>query len=320
MPVNSFYPASMTAELRQSPIIGCFLSVPAIQRLHRIAFLGAIDRMRGGRFNKSLRAGTRLQHTLGVVELVYFATQHLPPTERSTAVAAALIHDIGHGPLSHSTEYFFQDRYNINHKIQGLQVLETDPLIKNILRDFRIDLDRVRNLAFFSEYDPLSYLFHYPINADTIEGITRTADFFNISYSRCIRSAAIEFFISPQHSFEAAIDEFYVLKSDVYNNYIFNRNNVFLDEFILHMLYSSPYMQPGVFGEEDSYLAVRYAPFYESHLTTYSFDNLEARSPRRYYIDSHIRLDSYEALPLRYRTGSPVHAQEFSPHSIGDRI
>lgn len=312
--MDTLFPGWVTAELRQLPIVRRFLTVPAIQRLQRIAFLGAIDCLRGGGFHRSLRAGTRLEHTLGVVELAYFATRHLSAGERMTAVAAAMVHDIGHGPLSHSTESFFQDKFGMNHKTQGINLIETDPSLGHIFSEFHIDIDRICRLVFCNSPDPLSYLFSYPVNIDTLEGITRTARFFKVPYSKDILSDSVDFFIDPNNSAQESMDKFFILKKDIYNNYIFNSKNAFLDALISHMLYSSPYMRPDVFSEEDSYLTLRYAPFYGSHVATCLHENRATRTPKRYYIDVGVRLDSYEALALRYRTGGPVHAQEIPSH------
>jgi len=83
------------------------LDTAVFRRLADIRFLGAIDyfiRPTGKRLNQ--RRHTRLEHTLGVghLALLYSHLAGLSEQQENFVVAAALLHDIGHPPLSHSME------------------------------------------------------------------------------------------------------------------------------------------------------------------------------------------------------------------------
>lgn len=197
----------------------------AVMRLADIAFLGAIDRL-----HRRLRSGTRFDHSISVAYLAYLATLHLEDfKERETAIAAALLHDIGHGPLSHSSEGYFRRQFGIDHKTEGRRKLRTDREIRKILKSNNLQLDRIENLVFGKEKDPLSYLFHLPINIDTIEGITRCIKSFQIEESIPPRSELVQLLVSPDKASQAAGDAFWQLKEAVYNQYILSPKGVIHD-------------------------------------------------------------------------------------------
>jgi len=83
------------------------LGTPAFGRLERIQQLGFVSRVWPGARH------TRFEHSLGVMHLTRLAVDHLQTTARGhwlseedarVAVAAALLHDIGHYPFSHAIE------------------------------------------------------------------------------------------------------------------------------------------------------------------------------------------------------------------------
>src|SRR5262245_9769636 len=91
----------------------------AFQRLGAIRFLGGIDYLLVPTPNGTpgnIRY-TRLQHSLGVARLAleYSSIFELPSADRRLIVAAALLHDIGHAPLSHSIEPVFRECFAFDH-------------------------------------------------------------------------------------------------------------------------------------------------------------------------------------------------------------
>src|SRR5690349_3257178 len=103
-------------QLASLEIFRDFINCACVKRLEDISFLGAIEKL--GPSNTS-GAGSRLDHTIGVAYLAYLGTFNVNETERNTAIAAALLHDIGHGPLSHSSEPFFKKAFGIDHRTEG---------------------------------------------------------------------------------------------------------------------------------------------------------------------------------------------------------
>jgi HD superfamily phosphohydrolase len=98
------------------PIEQALLAAPLLRRLHFVAHAGASRIV-------THQTYSRLEHTLGVFSLV----AHFLP-EANTLRVAALLHDIGHLPLSHTLEGLV----GLNHHVLGRQrVKELTPLLAN---------------------------------------------------------------------------------------------------------------------------------------------------------------------------------------------
>jgi HD superfamily phosphohydrolase len=95
------------------PLFAELVATPAFQRLKSIRFLGGIDYLlvRAPNGAKGNIRYTRYQHSLGVARLalLYCEERGLSFSERRMIWVAALLHDVGHAPLSHSLEPVFQE-------------------------------------------------------------------------------------------------------------------------------------------------------------------------------------------------------------------
>lgn len=209
----------------------------AFQRLRFICFLGGIDYLlvRSPNGAKGNVRYTRYQHSLGVARLalLYCDAQVLPLEDRRLVCAAALLHDIGHAPLSHSLEPIFEEVFGLeHHKTTEDIVAGRVPLgdeVYNTLRRNKINIERL--IAIISGEDPGYHgFFSGPINFDTIEGILRAR-----TYRKKNRSI-----LSPDTITEAAIsrsnedalrvvDEFWSYKDQVYRYLINSPNGVLAD-------------------------------------------------------------------------------------------
>ena len=97
------------------------LNTPEVQRLRRIHQLGVSDYTYPGATH------TRLAHSLGVVYLMQRVLDHLAESHsqhkikncRMRLLAAALLHDVGHGPFSH----LFEPCLHVNHEKWSIAVL-----------------------------------------------------------------------------------------------------------------------------------------------------------------------------------------------------
>ncbi|WP_327701152.1 HD domain-containing protein [Streptomyces decoyicus] len=95
-----------------NPVEVDLLRTEPLRRLHFIAHGGASTL-------STLQSYSRLEHTLGVFALV----AHFRPEDELLRVAA-LLHDIGHLPLSHTLEGIS----GLDHHAIGLRLLRTDPI------------------------------------------------------------------------------------------------------------------------------------------------------------------------------------------------
>lgn len=110
------------------------LDTPEMQRLRRIHQLGVSN------FTYPGAEHNRLAHTLGVVHLMQAVLDHLgrehPGQEiqsaRQPLLAAALLHDIGHGPFSH----LFEPCLGIDHEEWSVAIiLDESTRVNQILKD-----------------------------------------------------------------------------------------------------------------------------------------------------------------------------------------
>lgn len=209
----------------------------SFQRLANVNFLGAIDRLASSASQKD--SGSRLEHSVGVADLVLsFADKvELTPGELRVAVVNGLLHDIGHGPFSHSSEPFFSSVFQVDHHRTLLSMIEDDASeISKILKSFGLWRDYRKFVRSPGSIPAVNDLFFGPINLDTIEGIVRSAIFFDIDTDLNCTSLANS--ISRRRVRIRPLDEFWELKSNVYNNYIFGDEYAQHDEVLTLALHS----------------------------------------------------------------------------------
>ena len=141
-------------DLLGEPLFWDLTRTEAFRRLNSIRFLGAIDYLfvptpNGTRSN--IRH-TRFQHSLGVARLalIYSDARGLSAAERRTIYVAALLHDIGHPPLSHSLESAFQQKFGIEHHQVTEDIIfgrsEIGREVHSLLRAYSVDIEHVVEL------------------------------------------------------------------------------------------------------------------------------------------------------------------------------
>ena len=207
--------------------------------MENIRFLGGIDYLlvRAPNGASGNTRHTRYQHSVGVARLalLYSDTVELPSRERDLLTAAALLHDIGHAPLSHSLEPVFLEEFGIDHHSATESIiLGESPLgrdVYNVLRRHSIDVSRLLNLI--RGQDSSFHLFMAgPINFDTIEGILRSSIYFrprlNFPKPEVVLEAAIQ---RSGDDDRAIIDQFWLAKDFVYQHLI-NSNSGILADYV----------------------------------------------------------------------------------------
>lgn len=108
------------------PLIQDLVDTFEFQRLRRIRQLGSCFMVFHGAEH------SRFQHALGTMWLMHSVLERwddsgllkLAPEVRKAALAAALLHDVGHGPFSHALEHIFS---GVDHEELGQQII-TGPL------------------------------------------------------------------------------------------------------------------------------------------------------------------------------------------------
>jgi HD superfamily phosphohydrolase len=103
------------------------LETPQVQRLRRIRQLGFSNLVYPGANH------TRFEHSLGAYHLARHLIKQVDEHQQEELLAAALLHDIGHGPFSHATEELIERYARKSH--DDVKELLREGEISDVLRD-----------------------------------------------------------------------------------------------------------------------------------------------------------------------------------------
>ncbi|HOP08633.1 MAG TPA: HD domain-containing protein [Candidatus Methanofastidiosa archaeon] len=187
------------------------VQTPEINRLHNIKQLGLVYLVFPGAQH------TRFEHSMGVSYISDRIAQELKidEGERDLVRAAGFLHDIGHGPYSHTLEYIFHDILGQDHMeitkdiitgkhdiMDGIeQYLDYRP-IPSILEDYGLDPKEVADLVtgssdnagyslfnvsesgqqFFNDRKYLAQIIHGSIDADQLDYLIRDSYYTGVAH------------------------------------------------------------------------------------------------------------------------------------------
>ena len=230
-------PRDLRTTLGDDPLLLDLVATSAFRRLREIRFLGAIDYRRVPRPNGQPGSTryTRYQHSLGVTRLarLYCTDRSLDPVDRRMVCAAALLHDIGHPPLSHSMEPVFKEKFGIEHHGATESIIcGRVPFGKEVFSKLRlhgVDVEKLISVI-SGDHSDFDGFFGGPINFDTIEGILRSCAYILRSSSipgpETVTTAAVR---RKNRDDRDTVDAFWNQKDWVYKNIINSREGVLAD-------------------------------------------------------------------------------------------
>jgi HD superfamily phosphohydrolase len=206
-------------ESKEEHIIERLLATPQVQRLRRIRQLGFTSLAYPGadhtRFSHSLGAAhvmTRFVRRLRDLHHELPADQRLDEDRAREALAAALLHDLGHGPFSHLFESALPDAPA--HETWTVRLLlDPDSDVHRVLADYDRQLPaRVADLV--QGKHGLEYLAHAvsgTFDVDRCDYLLRDAHFTGVGYGRfdldwLLRSLRLGVPRDPAHAPPLAID------------------------------------------------------------------------------------------------------------------
>ncbi len=151
------------------------------QRLRRIRQLGTTYLTFHGAEH------SRLNHSLGVYEIVrriiddgFEGRPDWNPADRLLCLCAALLHDLGHGPFSHSFEKVFHLDHEDFTQAIILGDTEVNAVLKNVRRDFPKDVAEVIAKTYKNKL--VVSMISSQIDADRMDYLQRDAYFTGVSY------------------------------------------------------------------------------------------------------------------------------------------
>ncbi|MBC7852142.1 MAG: HD domain-containing protein [Pirellulaceae bacterium] len=227
------------------------LDTPEVQRLGRIHQLGvSYLTYRGADHN-------RLAHSLGVLHLMQQATAHLCSEYEDAQVeqaqvpllAAALIHDVGHGPFSH----LFEPCLEIDHEEWSKKVIlceDQDMKVHKVLKNVdRYLPNKVAELIDKDNYDHpswMKYLLSSQLDMDRLDYLRRDSLFTGAGYGH--------------YDFYRIVNtlEFHV-DADGTKNIVWSERSKFaIEEYVFarHYMYQNVYLHKTTRGFEKLLLAM----------------------------------------------------------------
>ena len=232
------YGAYALALLESTPLYRALLASSAVYRLRDVSFLGALTLFS----DRRQESDSRFDHTVGVAYLMLRAARGLglSAADEKLLVAAAILHDVGHGALSHSTETYYRRRFSVDHKTFTKRIILGDLFIgreiSDLLRSHGVEPEFVAGFVNRLTGSPFEYLLHGPINVDTIDGITRASRFFGATRSFTRPDEILSVLVDPSPQTQAPGDHFWHLKDSIYNSYIYRLEWAIYDSMITRAL------------------------------------------------------------------------------------
>jgi len=173
------------------PLAAALLDTPAFQRLRHIKQLSTV------RLVFPSANHTRFEHSLGVYHLARRALAALDVDEETAAHvrAAALLHDVGHGPYGHQTEALIRRRTGLDHDHVGWLLTDADRPVCQVLEGAGLDPARVASLI--AGEGRLGPLVSGELDVDRMDYLVRDAHHTGVPYGtidhgRLVRELRLE--------------------------------------------------------------------------------------------------------------------------------
>ncbi|KHD86736.1 HD domain-containing protein [Heyndrickxia ginsengihumi] len=162
-------------------VIWDLIGTKEFQRLRRIRQLGTTY------FTFHGAEHSRFGHSLGVYEIVRRITDDIfkgrpnwNEKDRMLSLCAALLHDLGHGPFSHS----FEKVFNLDHEEFTQQIILGDTEVNSVLRKVSRNFPKkvAEVIAKTYENKLVTSLISSQLDADRMDYLLRDAYFTGVSY------------------------------------------------------------------------------------------------------------------------------------------
>lgn len=299
-------------KIEKDPIASEIISSEAFLRLNDISFLGSLNYTGLHSKNKKIER-SRAYHSLHVAALAkYISTKRNYSKELSDhLVAAALLHDIGHPPFSHSAEPSIKKQLGYGHHemgeliIRGKEKILGKPL--NKILEKNLDVSFIINLLNKKvSRDYGGDLFSSDINIDTIDGIIRSLSYHTQIDSILTIEIATASFLQSHSSKKTKniLDKFWMKKDFVYSKIINSRQGVLQDKICELYFANEKKFSESDFIKREGSLKLRYPSLFlalkNSHKSSSYPSWIEGESIS--YIYREYTIDRNESGLKRYKT------------------
>ncbi|CAM3390368.1 HD domain-containing protein [Nosocomiicoccus ampullae] len=163
-------------------VIWDLIKTKEFQRLRRIKQLGTLY------FAFPSAEHSRFTHSLGVYEIVRKIVENFSQydewdnDDRILALSAALLHDVGHGPFSHSFEQIFNTDHEMYTKEIILGNTEINSVLKRVSEDFPEEVASV--ISHTHKNKLVVSMISSQIDADRMDYLQRDSYFTGVEYGK----------------------------------------------------------------------------------------------------------------------------------------
>ncbi len=173
-PING--PVKISAPLQK------IIDTPEFQRLRYVRQLGMCHLVFPGANH------TRFEHSLGTMHLAIMFAESLHVEDEMLLAVAALLHDIGHPPLSHGAEETFQKITGLDHLNAGVRIILgekpfQESAIPSVIEDAGIKPSDVADVLLFKSRKNriISRLISGPVDVDELDYLRRDSLYTGVS-------------------------------------------------------------------------------------------------------------------------------------------
>ena len=246
-------------------IDGIFLQLlesPEIQRLYNVKQLGFAHLVFPGAHH------TRLEHSLGTFHIACQLSEilGLETHEQEMVTIAALVHDIGHGPFSHTLESILIEKMDVDHVdlteklITGeYEIFDNNekPVVRShtvydILKDKNIDIKTITDIIHGNtEKTPyLSQILNSTIDVDQLDYLMRDAYYTGVAYGmidlkRVLQTLTIhEQNLAVKRKGVGVLENIFMARGLMYSSVYFHKTVRIAELMLSKALHMLPHLEP----------------------------------------------------------------------------
>lgn len=226
------------------PVIKELINSKEFQRLRWISQLG------GAQIAFPSATHTRFTHSLGVYHVLtrvfsqISGSELINEEEKLIIKVAGLLHDLGHGPFSHSfekvTNFNDNNNYQFNHEFYTCAIIGDETTeVNQILKKYQINVDQIINIIKKDRKKCSKYqiqLISSQLDCDRIDYLIRDCYFTGVDYGSIDLDWVISNMIIDQKhgivfNYKAvwAIENYLVTRFHMYFQVYFHKSSIFFD-------------------------------------------------------------------------------------------